>query len=75
MYFRVKKDVELRKLMEAVSVKIGMEMSTLRFLFDGNRIRPTQTPNELDLEDEFVIDVLSEQVGGCSFCDRTLTVS
>ncbi|CAA7062650.1 unnamed protein product [Microthlaspi erraticum] len=60
----IKKDVELRLLMEAVSFEVGVEMSTLRFLYDGKRIRAHQTPNELELEDDFVIDALSIQGGG-----------
>ncbi|CAA7062649.1 unnamed protein product [Microthlaspi erraticum] len=70
MYFRIRKEVELRLMMEAVSVKLGVEMSALRFHFDEKRIKANQTPNELELEDEFVIDVFVFQLGGCSFCHR-----
>ena len=39
-------------------------MQSVRFLFDGNRISPNQTPEELDMEDNDVIDVMVEQQGG-----------
>ncbi|CAH8279807.1 unnamed protein product, partial [Arabidopsis lyrata] len=67
VYFRIKRDVELRKMMHAYSAKVGVEMSTLRFLFDGNRIKLNQTPNELGLEDEDEIEAFGEQLGGFSF--------
>jgi small ubiquitin-related modifier len=37
----------------------------VRFLFDGTRINPTQTPKDLDMEDGDSIDAMMEQVGGC----------
>ena len=39
-------------------------MNSVRFLFDGNRVNPTQTPQDLDMEDGDVIDVMVEQQGG-----------
>ena len=39
-------------------------MNSVRFLFDGNRVNPNQTPQELDMEDGDVIDVMVEQQGG-----------
>ncbi|RID41036.1 hypothetical protein BRARA_J01025 [Brassica rapa] len=69
VYFRVKRDVELRKMMEAFSHKVGKQMSAFVFLFDGIRIKPNQTPKELDLEEGDEIDALVHQTGGgLSFC-------
>ena len=39
-------------------------MQAVRFHFDGERLRETQTPSELDMEDGDAIDVSMEQVGG-----------
>ena len=36
----------------------------MRFLFDGERLRDTQTPKELSMENGDEIDVVIEQVGG-----------
>lgn len=42
----------------------GVPMNTLRFLFEGQRISDNQTPKELGMEDEDVIEVYQEQTGG-----------
>ncbi|CAF2328653.1 unnamed protein product [Brassica napus] len=68
VYFRIKRNVELREMMEAFSHKVGKQMSALVFLFDGIRIKPNQTPKELDLEEGDEIDALDHQTGGLSFC-------
>jgi small ubiquitin-related modifier len=36
----------------------------VRFLFDGQRLNSNQTPQELEMEDGDVIDVMVEQQGG-----------
>ncbi|CAH8392200.1 unnamed protein product [Eruca vesicaria subsp. sativa] len=46
VYFRIKKDVGLRKMMEAFSVKKGEDMTAFAFLFDGDHIKPDQSPND-----------------------------
>ena len=42
----------------------GISPRSVRFLFDGERINPNQTPADLDMEDNDVIDVMVEQQGG-----------
>ena len=36
----------------------------IRFLFDGQRLRENQTPEELDMEDDDAIDAMLHQIGG-----------
>ena len=50
--------------MRAFCTRQGVAMESVRFLFDGNRIRENQTPNELEMEDGDSIDVVVAQVGG-----------
>jgi small ubiquitin-related modifier len=50
--------------MRAFCQRQGVAMESVRFLFDGNRIRENQTPNELEMEDGDSIDVVVAQVGG-----------
>ena len=50
--------------MNAFCQRQGVNMSSVRFLFDGNRINADQTPEGLDMEDGDVIDVMVEQQGG-----------
>ncbi|XP_019088435.1 PREDICTED: putative small ubiquitin-related modifier 8 [Camelina sativa] len=70
VYFRIKRDVEVRKMMQAYSDKVGKQISTFRFLFDGTRIKFNQTPNEIGLEEEDEIEAFVEQLGGFSFFRR-----
>ena len=39
------------QLMTAFCNRQGVAMSSVRFLFDGSRISPNQTPQELEMED------------------------
>ncbi|XP_014674277.1 PREDICTED: putative small ubiquitin-related modifier 8 [Priapulus caudatus] len=41
-----------------------MPASSLRFLFDGRRINDDDTPKQLEMENEDVIEVYQEQTGG-----------
>ena len=50
--------------LQAFCNRNGVAMNSVRFLFDGNRVNPTQTPQDLDMEDGDVIDVMVEQQGG-----------
>mmetsp|Transcript_26318 Transcript_26318/g.61406 ORF Transcript_26318/g.61406 Transcript_26318/m.61406 type:complete len:94 (+) Transcript_26318:84-365(+) len=65
IFFKCKQTTQLQKLMNAFCNRQGVAMSSVRFLFDGQRLRETQTPAELDMEDGDVIDVMVEQMGGC----------
>ena len=54
----------MKKLMNAYADRQGVQLRSIRFLFDGERIREDQTPQDLELEDGDSIDVVMEQVGG-----------
>ncbi|KAG7259385.1 hypothetical protein CRUP_027288 [Coryphaenoides rupestris] len=64
IHFKVKMTTHLKKLKESYSQRQGVPMNTLRFLFEGQRITDNQTPKELGMEDEDVIEVYQEQTGG-----------
>ncbi len=49
---------------EAYAAKTGKAVNTVRFMLDGERVEPHQTPEQLDLEDNDTIDVMIEQIGG-----------
>jgi small ubiquitin-related modifier len=42
----------------------GVQLGSLRFLLDGERIEPDQTPKMLELDDQDQIDCMLEQSGG-----------
>ena len=61
IYFQMRNTTSLKYLMDAFCNHQGVsEMSSIRFLFDGNRINERQTPVELDMVDGDVIDVFTE---------------
>ena len=64
IFFKCKMTTPLSKLMNAFCQRQGVTMQSVRFLFDGNRITPEQTPKDLDMEDGDAIDVMVEQQGG-----------
>jgi len=41
-----------------------LNITNVRFLFDGDRLQNTQTPKDLGMENGDEIDVVIEQVGG-----------
>ena len=47
----------LQRLMQAFCYRQGRTIDSVRFVFDGTRILPDQTPMDLEMEDGDVIDV------------------
>jgi small ubiquitin-related modifier len=64
IHFKVKKSTEMKKIFDAYASKLGVNPSNLRFLHDGEKIKDSDTPKMLELENDDQIDVLLEQVGG-----------
>ncbi|KAI8343632.1 ubiquitin-related domain-containing protein [Chlamydoabsidia padenii] len=64
VFFKIKRTTPLRKLMDAYCERQGKSAGSVRFLYDGNRLLPTNTPDELEMEDGDSIDVMVEQIGG-----------
>ncbi|BFZ57602.1 SUMO protein smt3 [Savitreella phatthalungensis] len=64
VFFKIKRTTQLKKLMETYCERQGKSFSAVRFLVDGERIQPHQTPDELQLDDGDQIEVMIEQLGG-----------
>ena len=62
-YFHVKWRTRMSKVFDTYAMRKGVEVHALRFLIDGERISPMQTPKELELEDQDQIDCMLEQMG------------
>ncbi|KAI6888356.1 hypothetical protein KC360_g959 [Hortaea werneckii] len=62
--FKLKPVTKLGKAMTAFSARMEKDPKELRFLSEGRRVLPEQTPSDLDLEDGDGIDVHMEQIGG-----------
>ena len=50
-------DEALLSTMLRYAAKFNVDYGQLQFSFDGDNIEPSDTPEELDLEDGFCIDV------------------
>merc|ERR1711922_14800 len=64
IHFRVKQTTQMGKLKKSYSERVGVPVSSLRFLFDGHRINDDETPKALEMEQDDVIEVYQEQTGG-----------
>jgi small ubiquitin-related modifier len=64
VFFKIKKHTALKKLIEAYCQRAGVSATSIRFLFDGRRVQPDQTPKELGMEDGDIIDAMLHQTGG-----------
>jgi small ubiquitin-related modifier len=54
----------MMKLKKSYADRTGVSIASLRFLFDGRRINDEDTPKSLGMEDDDVIEVYQEQLGG-----------
>jgi hypothetical protein len=45
VFFKIKRNTKLEKLMKAFCERQGKSMTSVRFLFDGTRVQPTDTPD------------------------------
>ncbi|ESO11507.1 hypothetical protein HELRODRAFT_166510 [Helobdella robusta] len=64
VHFKVKMTTKMSKLKKSYSERQGVPIGYLRFLFDGRRLNDDETPKQLGMTDEDVIEVYQEQVGG-----------
>mmetsp|Transcript_34056 Transcript_34056/g.48389 ORF Transcript_34056/g.48389 Transcript_34056/m.48389 type:complete len:113 (-) Transcript_34056:349-687(-) len=66
--FRCKTNKPLKRVFDAYAENKKVNVDSLRFVYDGDRVQGNQTINDLDKDgdggDEFQLDVFVEQVGG-----------
>ncbi|KAF2738987.1 putative ubiquitin-like modifier [Polyplosphaeria fusca] len=65
VFFKIKRTTVLKKLMDAFCDRQGKSANSVRFLFDGQRVQPTDSPDTLDMQDGDTLEVHQEQIGGC----------
>lgn len=68
IHFRVKFTTPMSKIKRSYSDRVGVPVTSLRFLFDGKRINDTDTPKQLEMEEDDTIEVYQEQQGGGCSC-------
>lgn len=66
IHFKVKMTMQLKKLKETYCQRQGVPSNSLKFLFEGQKIADNHTPEELEMEEDDVIEVYQEQMGGHS---------
>lgn len=49
VFFKIKRSTKLEKLMTAFCERQGKSLNSVRFLFDGTRVQPTDTPDAVRL--------------------------
>ena len=63
IHFRVKMSTQMVKLKKSYAGRVGVDVSFLRFLYDGQRINDDETPEALGMEEDDVIEVYLEYPG------------
>jgi hypothetical protein len=64
LFFRVKKTVKMSKVIDTYCSRQGIALRNVRFLFDGVRLQPKDTPESLEMENDDIVDVVLQQTGG-----------
>ncbi|KAF7837000.1 small ubiquitin-related modifier 1-like [Senna tora] len=63
--FKMKRDTKLIRLLLIYCERKHLNYSSMRFLYNGKRIKGRHTPDLLNMEDNDEIDAMREQDGGC----------
>ncbi len=64
LVFKIKKITPFSKIFLKYCERYDVELDTIKFVFDGDIIKGSQTPKILGIEDGDVIDATVQQVGG-----------
>ncbi|XP_049622908.1 small ubiquitin-related modifier 3-like [Suncus etruscus] len=74
VHFKVKMTTKMDKLMKAYCQRQGFNIENLRFFFDGQPLKPSDTPTSLRMNDNDLIDAFQNQTGGEGSCLALLPV-
>ncbi|KAI3936541.1 hypothetical protein MKW92_045641 [Papaver armeniacum] len=64
LFFKIKRDVKLSRVMAAYCKRKELDFKFIKFLFDGKQMNPNHTPDKLEMEEGDIIDVVQNQDGG-----------
>ena len=59
--FKIKSHTALKKLMSTFCERAGLDLQSVRFIFDGQRVNGSDTAHSLGMEEGNVIEVMQEQ--------------
>lgn len=57
VFFKIKRSTQLRKLMDAYCERQGKQPGSVRFLYDGTRVMPGDTPNDVCVDCWFTVSL------------------
>ena len=61
VFFKIKRTTQLKKLMDAFCERQGKTLQSVRFLFDGTRVQPTDSPESVSLPLPTIYDKYNSQ--------------
>ena len=61
IHFNVKENTLLGQLKESYSERVGIPVTSLRFMYDGMRMQDHDTPNALEMEEDDMIECYNGQ--------------
>lgn len=64
LHFKVRKTTRFEKIMKAYCDKKHLALAQLRFLYEGERLKQDQCPEDVGMEDGDIIDCTMQQIGG-----------
>mmetsp|Transcript_5488 Transcript_5488/g.7419 ORF Transcript_5488/g.7419 Transcript_5488/m.7419 type:complete len:99 (-) Transcript_5488:190-486(-) len=64
LQFKVKKTTKFEKVFTAFCTSEKLDIHHIKFIYDGNRLRSHQSPQDFEMEDGDIIDAFVEQTGG-----------
>ena len=62
--FKMKKNATFQQLFNTYCQRNNFDHLDVRFLYNGRRLRPENTPLSLDMEEGDIVEVYSKQSGG-----------
>jgi hypothetical protein len=65
VFFKIKRSTPMKKVFDAYCATKSIARASVRFLFEGERVQDLDTPEKLEMDDDNMIEVFSEQQGGC----------
>lgn len=64
VYFKVKRSAKMKRLFNAYCKRYNVDVSTMRFFYQGERVNEEQTSDELGFQDGDKLDAFVRQVAG-----------
>lgn len=54
----------MKKLFDVACKRFNLRLAQCRFLFDGEILKETDTPESLEMDSDDLVEIMEEQTGG-----------